>query len=179
MTWLGHRQVDCRRHPKPADVWPIRVQAHAFADGQPHRDLLLSPDHAVFVDGVLIPVRYLVNGATVAQERRDAVTYWHVELARHDVILAEGMPCESYLDTGNRDAFANGGGAVRLHAEFGRRTWDADGCAPLVVAGPRLAQARERLSSGRFRKKCTNGFSSSTEARLAAIGSSGGMWRAR
>jgi hypothetical protein len=36
------------------------------------------------------------------------VTYYHVELAAHDVILAEGLLCESYLDTGNRAAFVNG-----------------------------------------------------------------------
>jgi hypothetical protein len=73
--------------------------------GAPRRDLFLSPDHAVFVDGALIPVRYLANGATIVQERRDQVSYWHVELDRHAVILAEGLACESYLDTGNRASF--------------------------------------------------------------------------
>ncbi len=29
---------------------PIRVERDAFADNVPHRDLLLSPDHAVFVE---------------------------------------------------------------------------------------------------------------------------------
>jgi hypothetical protein len=109
ISWIGHRSID-------GEVWPVRVQAHAFGPGRPHRDLWLSPDHAVLVDGdgegaapaVLIPIRYLVNGATVCQERRDQVTYFHVELAMHDVLLAEGLPAESYLDTGNRAAFANG-----------------------------------------------------------------------
>jgi hypothetical protein len=31
-------------------------------------------------------------------------------LSRHAVILAEGLPCESYLDTGNRSAFADASG---------------------------------------------------------------------
>ena len=52
-----------------------------------------SPDHAVFIDGVLIPVRYLINGRTIVQEPADEVTYYHVELPRHDVIFAEGLPC--------------------------------------------------------------------------------------
>jgi hypothetical protein len=85
----------------------VRVRAGAFAAGAPQRDLWLSPDHAVFVDDVLIPIRYLINGRTIAQERVDAVTYYHVELSDHEVILAEGLPCESYLDTGNRAAFAD------------------------------------------------------------------------
>jgi hypothetical protein len=58
---------------------------------------------------VLIPIRYLVNGASVVQELFGTVTYWHVEVHRHEVLLAEGLPAESYLDTGNRSAFANGG----------------------------------------------------------------------
>jgi hypothetical protein len=39
-------------------------------------------------------------------------------LPRHAVILAEGLPAESYLDTGNRAAFSNGGDAIAAHPEF-------------------------------------------------------------
>jgi hypothetical protein len=159
VIWLGHRRVDCRRHPRPWDVWPVRVAADAFGPNRPERDLRLSPDHAVFVEhttegGVLIPVRYLINGATIVQERADEVVYWHVELPRHAVLLADGLPCESYLDTGNRAAFDNAG-AVSLHANFAgagaapeafaRRIWDTGACADLVCSGPKLAAARRRL----------------------------------
>ena len=92
---------------------------------RPGRDLLLSPDHAVFVDGVLIPVRHLVNGATIAQEPRSTTVDL---LARRTggarLLLAEGLPGESYLDTGNRGAFANGGGFIGMRptspARFGK-----------------------------------------------------------
>ncbi len=119
IVWLGHRRVDCDRHPRPHDVWPVRIRAAAFGPGRPHRDLLLSPDHAVFLSGMLIPIRLLVNGQTIVSEQVGGITYWHVELSGHDVILVEGMEAESYLDTGNRSAFANG---------------DAIG-GPMVVAG--------------------------------------------
>jgi len=145
VLWLGHRTVDCARHPHPRDVMPVRVAAHAFGSGQPSGDLLLSPDHAVFVDGVLIPVRYLLNGATVVQEAASRVTYWHVELDHHDVLLAEGLACESYLDTGNRGAFANGGGATMMHADFALKVWERESCARLVVAGAELEAARSYL----------------------------------
>jgi hypothetical protein len=145
VQWLGYRRIDCRRHPKPVNVWPVRVRAGAFGEGRPHRDLWLSPDHAVFIDGVLIPIRYLVNGRTIAQEPRDAVTYWHVELGQHNVILAEGLPCESYLDTGNRGAFANGGAAVQMHADFARGVWEAEACAPLVLEGAEREAAHSWL----------------------------------
>ena len=147
VVWLGHRGIDCRRHPHPHPhaMWPIRVAAGAFAEGKPSRDLWLSPDHAVFVDGVLVPIRHLVNGTTIAQERCATVTYWHVELPRHDILLAEGLPCESFLDTGNRCAFARGG-VVDLHPDFSRHVWDGDACAKLVVGGPHLEKIRARLS---------------------------------
>jgi collagen type I alpha len=52
VCWIGHRHVETRRHPKPNQVWPVRISADAFAPAMPLRDLWLSPDHAVFVDGV-------------------------------------------------------------------------------------------------------------------------------
>ena len=91
-----------------------------FGTGVPRRDLLLSPDHAVWCEGVLIPIRYLLNGRTIVQERVGEVIYFHLELAQHDVILAEGLACESYLDTGNRSAFVNGGGSVQIANRWDR-----------------------------------------------------------
>ena len=145
IIWLGHRHVDCRRHPDPTEVWPICLSAGAFGPGRPFRDLWLSPDHALFIGGVLIPIRYLVNGRTIFQEARDEVTYWHVELAKHDVLYAEGVPAESYLDTGNRSAFANGGAVMDLHPDFARHVWETGACAPLVLDGSQLAAAKRRL----------------------------------
>ncbi len=80
----------------------MRVKAGAFEDARPRRDLWLSPDHAVFVDDVLIPIKRLINGTSIAQVPVEEVTYYHVALGRHDVILAEGLPTESYLDRGDR-----------------------------------------------------------------------------
>jgi hypothetical protein len=134
-------------------VWPVRVRAGAFAEGMPQRELWLSPDHAVFVDGVLIPIKLLVNGGSIAQVAVERVAYFHIELAQHDVVMAEGLPAESYLDTGDRSGFENGGGPVALHAEFAARgldgavQWEALSCAPLVVTGEALAAVRRRVAS--------------------------------
>ena len=151
VVWVGHRHIDCRRHPNPRDVWPIRIRANAFASRRPTVDLYLSPDHAIYLNGVLIPIRHLINGTTVRQVPVDAVAYYHVELPRHDVLIAEGLAVESYLDIGDRANFANAGNTVRLHADFAglrdpRALWDANACAPLVVHGPQLDAARRRLN---------------------------------
>jgi collagen type I alpha len=123
----------------------VRVAAGAFGPTQPRRDLFLSPDHAVFAEGVLIPVKHLINDTAIAQVEVPEVIYYHVELAEHAVLIAEGLPAESYLDTGDRCNFENGGGAMALHPRFSVRTWEGKGCAPLVVTGPAVEIVRRRL----------------------------------
>ena len=92
-------------------------------------------------------MKLLINGTSIAQEKRNRVTYFHVELPRHDVILAEGLPVESYLDTGDRADF--GGDVPRLFPDFtarltpdAARVWETRGAARLVMAGDALAAAR-------------------------------------
>src|SRR5208282_2804454 len=88
------------------------VRAGAIGAGVPHSDLWLSPDHSVLFDGAHVPVRHLINGASIAPSACRAVKYFHVELAEHGVLLAEGLPAESYLDTGNRSAFDDASSAA-------------------------------------------------------------------
>ncbi len=87
---------------------PIIVCRDALAENVPHRDLYLTHGHALYLDGVLIPVEHLVNHRTIRwDERAQVVEYYHIELDDHDVLLAEGAPAESYHDAGNRAAFQN------------------------------------------------------------------------
>jgi hypothetical protein len=81
---------------------PILVRRGAFRDGAPRVDLHLTAAHAVFLEGVLIPVGNLVNGTTIVLDGadRDEIDFFHVELERHDVIDAEGAQCESYRAPG-------------------------------------------------------------------------------
>lgn len=146
VVWIGHRTIDCRRHPDPPAILPVRVAADAFGPGLPRRDLFLSPGHALFVDGALIPVKYLIDGELIRLVEADTVTYYHVELDEHDVLFAEGLPAESYLDTGNRSAFANGGPSVALFPDFRDLAWEALGCAPLVMTGAPVANLRAMLA---------------------------------
>ena len=147
VIWVGRREVDCARHPHPARVWPVRVAAGAFGPGRPGKDLFLSPDHAVYVEDVLIPIKHLINGSTIAQVPVERVTYHHLELAQHDVLLAEGLPAESFLDMRDGSNYANRPGPIRLYPDYSARMWEAFGCAPLVVTGPEFLAARALVAA--------------------------------
>ena len=153
IVWIGRRMVNCAAHPRPETVWPVRVRPGAFGAAVPARDLYLSPDHAVFVNDALVPVKLLIDGSSIAQVRWDRVTYFHVELPRHAVIRAEGLAVESYLDAGDRSNFPRDDGAVRLFPDFDARfgpdfglLWETRGAAPLVMAGETLAAARRAVT---------------------------------
>ena len=90
--------MDCTRHREPLKVWLLRIAAGAFGPGWPSRELWLSPDHAVYIGDVLILVKYLINGTSFEQVTVDEVTYYHMELPLHSVLLAEG--CAPLVVTG-------------------------------------------------------------------------------
>lgn len=139
VKWVGHRRLDLTTHRNPTQAAPIRFRRGALGENLPHRDLVVSPDHGMLVDGKLIPAKLLINGMTITQERQArSVTYYHVELEQHAMLLAEGVAAESYLDTGNRAFFSNAGLALVLHPEFtineNLKCWQEDACMPLTVA---------------------------------------------
>jgi hypothetical protein len=137
IKWVGHRRISLTAHPRPETVAPVRIQRDAFAENVPHADLLLSPDHAVLVDGKLICARQLINGTTIRQDMQcTAIEYYHIELDQHAILLAEGLPAESYLDTGNRGFFSNSARPLVLHPDLTDESdypsREAGSCAPFV-----------------------------------------------
>ena len=151
VRWVGRRRVNLAAHPDPESAAPVRILRGAVAASVPARDLLVSPDHAIFVEGKLIPAKLLVNGGSIVQELgRPEVEYFHVELDRHSVLFAEGLTAESYLDTGNRAFFANAGLAMVLHPEFtvnvALKCWTGEACAPLTVSEAEVKPVWRRLA---------------------------------
>ncbi len=147
IKWIGHRDFDCRQHPDPGAVHPVRIAADAFGPNRPSQDLLLSDAHAVCMDlcgEVLIPVGILVNGATIARVEVDRVSYWHVELDSHDILIANNLPAESYMDMDNRAFFEEAGAELDTFVRGNGKTYE-DFCRPVVTEGRVLEFARERL----------------------------------
>lgn len=85
--------------------------------------------------------------APAVQEQIASVHHFHVELDRPDILLAEELPVESYLETGNRAQFANDADHVALHPDFAPLSWTDDACAPLCLGGPRVMRVRAQLAA--------------------------------
>ena len=108
IEWLG-RQTVSTVFADPIRILPIRVMAGALGDSVPSRDLLVSPDHALLIDGVLIHAGALVNGMSILRESdvSSVFVYYHIELDDHSLILAENTPAETFIDNVDRLAFDN------------------------------------------------------------------------
>ena len=117
---------------------PVVVCKGALADNVPHRDLRVTKGHSLLIDGVLIPVEFLVNHRSIIwDDRAQEVSIYHVELDTHDVLLAAGAPAEGYRDDGNRWLFRN--------ANSGWDQAPKPPCAPVLTGGPIVDAVWRRL----------------------------------
>jgi hypothetical protein len=145
VRWIGQRAYDGRFIAKSPGVLPICVAAGALADGVPVRDLWLSPEHSLYIDGFLVQAKHLLNSMTISQaDSVDAVEYFHIEIDDHDVIVADGAPAETYVDCDNRMMFANAAEYDGRCRDDERPSWSF--CAPrLDWEDPELGEIRARL----------------------------------
>jgi len=126
IKFIGRRWL-LRERPGPwkKGEGPVKISRFAIDGKAPHSDLYISPEHAIYIDDILIPARNLVNGVTIVADAKPealSLTYFHIELDTHEAILAEGLAVESFrLDNQLTHAywFDNADEYVRLYGPPG------------------------------------------------------------
>ena len=169
IRWIGRRGYDpARIEVGRTNILPILIRAGALGENTPRRDLHVSPGHAFYFEGALIPAGDLVNCASIVQRLSlERVEYIHLELETHDVIFAEGAEAESYLDEGNRRQFENAASwqGVAVGPEF----------APRLREGERVMAIRRRLAD----RARTLGFAPTRDRAVHLIVDGGALWPTR
>jgi O-antigen biosynthesis protein len=144
IKWIGRRSYSGAIPTGQRDVIPILIRRGALGGDLPKRDLIVSPLHAMHCDGVLVPAEHLVNGVTVLRAPDiDPIRYFHIELAQHDVIYADGAPAETFVDCDSRAIFHNAAEFDALYPGDATPRWQY--CAPRVEGGQRLAAVKRAI----------------------------------
>ena len=146
IRWIGQWAYAARFVGRNLGLLPICVVADALMQGVPTRDLWVSPEHSLYIDGVLVPAKHLVNGMTVVQAAEaEELEYFHIELGSHDIIYAHGTPTETYADCGNRMMFSNAAEYERLYPNDTSPQWRF--CAARVECdAPEVIAIRQRMA---------------------------------
>lgn len=144
VRWIGRRTVSAV-FSDPLRALPIRICVDALGGGVPRQDVLISPDHALLIDGVLVNAGALVNGVSIVRETnvpRNFV-YYHIEVENHALIMVEGLAAETFIDHVGRTAFDNWAEHVAI---FGNTPMRPEMCYPRVKSARQLPRAlRARL----------------------------------
>jgi hypothetical protein len=107
IVWIGQLKLSLANLIAYPQHRPIRIAAGAFGRNMPESDLLVSPQHRVVYEGpladllfaesrVLVAAKHLVG--TLAEQVRPVsdVTYYHVLLEDHDLLVTNGLATESF-----------------------------------------------------------------------------------
>jgi Hint domain len=147
IEWIGRRLY--RRAPGGRwveSIKPVRIAKGALGPGVPHRELFLSQEHCLFIDGIFISIADLVNGSSIAfypATERDEIKYLHIKLTAHDIVFAEGAPSETLMlrDSVSIERYDN---FVEYERLYGSKARTAEvPCAPIA----RMRGDRDRLRS--------------------------------
>jgi hypothetical protein len=146
IQWIARYPLKKSNPSKPwvKDALPVRVARSALAPDVPHTDLYVTSGHALFIDGLLVPVGDLINGTSITRDECDCdeLEYFNIKVEGHDVIYAEGAPVETLLEV---DEFAVN--FAEYFRRYGVPETQETPCAPLVTYGGGRGEFKSRIRS--------------------------------
>jgi hypothetical protein len=147
IQWIGYYPYKRSDQAKPwvKDVLPVRVACSALGPNTPHADLYVSKEHALLIDGVLVTAGSLINGTTITlynASEHNELEFFHIKLARHNAIYAEGVPCETLRNFD--ESAVNFAEYLRRH---GPPTTQEAPCAPLLSCTGARREIKSRFRS--------------------------------
>ncbi len=98
ILWMGKRSIFGVGNSAPVVIQPGVLDNHSeLVVSQQHRVMLSSHQTNLYFgeQDVWAPAKSLVNNSEIYVENRKSVTYYHLLLAQHEVLLADGLPAES------------------------------------------------------------------------------------
>lgn len=126
VKWVGRMSYKKSQRPWQQSILPVLISKGALGDGLPQRDLYVSQRHEMFIDGVLVMAKDLLNSTTIrisAETGATTIQYFHVMLETHDAILAEGQPAETLRSgAAHREKFENFVDYLRLYPNDSKRS---------------------------------------------------------
>ena len=135
IQWIGwFRRLKSTNGSWAKHARPVRIARSALAPDVPHTDLFVSQGHALLFDDVLVPAGSLINDKTITlhpTNEHDELVFFHFKLDAHDVIYAQGAPCETLLEADETAIEAIAHTLPRLTTEAPTRH-----CMPIICNGP-------------------------------------------
>ena len=148
VKFVGIQTMD--KFTMPTNRLPVCIRQDALAPNVPNKDLYVSADHAMYVDGILAHAGALVNGISICRVERSELeqnfTYYNVELEDHSLILADNAPAETFVDNVTRAKFNNYKEYIELYGENENENLTGELALPRAMSSRQLPKAiKERL----------------------------------
>ncbi|MGL4309645.1 MAG: Hint domain-containing protein [Paracoccaceae bacterium] len=155
LRWIGQRRLSVAEMLARPNLAPVRVPKDAFGPGCPSRDLWLSPQHRLLLSGwrTQLAAGYdrafaaackIFGQATTPATR--PVTYLHLLFDAHEVVIADGLACESLQPSSRAlDGFGDANREEVLAVFPSLRLAPSEG--PFELAAPVLTRAEARVAA--------------------------------
>ncbi|MEL7114420.1 MAG: Hint domain-containing protein [Pseudomonadota bacterium] len=157
VKWVGYQDLFATSVTE--DMQPVRIRAGALGENLPHTDLIVTSDHALALDGYLVDANALLNRETIdilpLEECGFRLRVFHIETEEHEVLVANGVGAESFLDAPDRSSFDNYDEYCEIYGEDRRVPEMPVPRIPSARLLPQVVRARLDLQVDRAEQRAT------------------------